>query len=249
MHKKVIFFDLYQTLINAPIGKEKEGREAGFAQVIIPYLLQRGVSETDASFAPTFYSEKHQAFYSDHDVELFHHNFAGILSGVFSTRFNLALSDSEMSDLIYEFRKVSRMGPLLIYEGVREALEALSKEHTLILASYTQGSYSDRELAELGILTYFAHRIYSSDIGFKKKSDAFYTKCIEIAGVDAGNCLMIGDNLYEDMYMANRNGLRTLWIINPNSRDRVKAEIVPDGSLPIESMRDLPLAVAKILGA
>lgn len=46
-------------------------------------------------------------------------------------------------------------------------------------------------------------------------SDSFYKKCIEISGVEADECVMIGDNKLEDMYMANKNGMKTVWIKNP----------------------------------
>ncbi len=108
-----------------------------------------------------------------------------------------------MGELLYEFRKISR-GYLMLYEGVREVLEMLSAQYILAVASHTQGIYTERELEELDILQYFRYRIYSSDIGFKKKSNNFYQKCLQVVGVDPKDCAMVGDNLYEDMYMAKK---------------------------------------------
>ncbi|MDP3955761.1 MAG: HAD family hydrolase [bacterium] len=247
MYPKAIFFDLYQTLIDVDFKNESEGRKAGFEKVIIPYLLQNGILESKASLVELYYSNELHDFYKNHDIELFQHSFPAILSEVFSRNYNLSVSEAEMSDLLYEFRKVSR-GYLRLYEGARDALEALSKHYTLVVASHTQGVYTERELGELDILRYFKYRIYSSDIGFKKKSNNFYQKCLEVVGLNPKDCAMVGDNLYEDMYMANQNGIHTLWIINPLTRDRNKAEVVPEASLPIESIRDLPSVIAKVLG-
>lgn len=172
MHKKAIFFDLYQTLINVDIKQEKKGKEAGFNQIIIPYLLQKGASESEASSVLLHYSDELTDFYRDHDIELFQHSFPAILSKVFSQYYSLIISEFEMGELLYEFRKVSR-GYLALYEGVREILETLSAQYTLAVASHTQSIYTERELKELNISRHFRHRIYSSDIGFKKSRTSF----------------------------------------------------------------------------
>lgn len=247
MRTKVIFFDLYQTLIDVDVGKENEGKKAGFEKIIIPYLLQKGISESEATLAPSYYSDELQAFYKDRDIELFQHSFPAILSKVFNKYYNLVIPEAEVGNLVYEFRKVSR-GYLMLYEGAREALEVLSKHYILAIASHTQGIYSERELEELDILRYFKYRIYSSDIGFKKKSDSFYQKCLEVVGLNPKDCVMVGDNLYEDIYMANRNGIHTVWIMNPLTKNRNGIEVESEAMLPIEFIKDLPNIIMKVLG-
>jgi putative hydrolase of the HAD superfamily len=247
MHTKAIFFDLYQTLINVDANGEKEGKEAGFEKVIVPYLLQRGASKPDASLVLSHYSDDLMTFYKGHDAELLQHSFPAILSGVFTKYYSLDVPEAEMSGLLYEFRKISR-GHLMLYEGAREALEVLSAQYTLAVASHTQSVYTERELEELNILRYFRHRIYSSDIGFKKRSDDFYRKCLEAVSLDPKDCAMVGDNLYEDVYMANRNGMHTVWVINPLTKGENVAAIEPEASLPIESLGILPGVIARILG-
>jgi HAD superfamily hydrolase (TIGR01549 family) len=245
MHSKAIFFDVYQTLLNVDAANGKAGAKTGFEKVIVPYLQQRGVTDTEAALVEARYSEAVKTFYKDYDIELYQHSFPAILSAVFGSHYGLVLSEAEMSDLLYEFRKVSR-GYLNLYEGVPEALEKLSKEYILVVASFTQGVYTERELEELGIRKYFTHCMYSSDIGFKKKSNIFWQKCLESVGLDPKNCAMVGDNLYEDMFMAHQNGLHTVWILNPLTMDKIKADIEPEARLPIESMRDLPDLINKV---
>lgn len=246
MCTKVIFFDLYQTLINIDVSKEKEGKKAGFENIIIPYLLQKGISNSEASLVLSRYSSELQIFYKDDDSELLQHSFPIILSKVFSAYYDLVISESAMSDLLYEFRKISR-GYLMLYEGVRDVLDVLSPHYVIAAASHTQGIYTERELAELNILHYFKHRFYSSDIGFKKRSDNFYQKCLEVVGLDPKNCVMVGDNLYEDMYMAHRNGIHTIWIMNPLTKDKNKVNVEPEVRLPIESFGELTGAIEKVL--
>jgi len=247
MLTKVIFFDLYQTLINVDASQEKEGKKAGFEKIIIPYLQQKSIPKPEASLVMLHYSNELQAFYKDHDIELFQHSFPAILSKVFSRHYGLVIPETEIGDLLYEFRKISR-GYLILYEGAREVLEVLSAQYILAVASHTQGIYTERELKELDILQYFKYRIYSSDIGFKKRSNDFYQKCLEAVALDPKYCAMVGDNLYEDMYMANQNGIHTVWIMNPLTNDKHKADVEPEASLPVESIRELPDVIKKVLG-
>ena len=127
-----------------------------------------------------------------------------------------------------------------MYPGIKETLEILSKEYRMFLASYTQACYSILELEELGVKGYFEGFIFSSDIGYKKISDNFYKKCIEVSGVEAGNCIMIGDNRLEDAYMANKNGMKTIWIKNPATMNNQKdIEIKYDSELDLKDFNNL----------
>ena len=60
---------------------------------------------------------------------------------------------------------------------------------------------------------------------------------------------MVGDNLYEDMYMANQNEIHTIWIINPLTKDKNERNTFePEASLLIESIKNLPNIMTQILG-
>lgn len=245
MHTKAVFFDLYQTLIDVDAVNEKDGTKTGFDRVIIPYLQQKGIPENKSSLVSSRYSDELQAFYKDHDIEQYQHSFPTILSTVFTKYYGVTISEDEMRDLLYEFRKISR-GYLKRYDGVCEVLEALSNDYTLVVASHTQGVYTERELVDMEIRKYFTHCVYSSDIGLKKKSNAFYQKCLEIVGLEPQDCVMVGDNIYEDMFMAHQNGIHTVWIINPQTDGRNTAKVEPDARLPIESIDKLPDVISKI---
>lgn len=246
MPTQAIFFDLYQTLLDVDFSQEKEGKKIGFEKIIVPFLLEKKINRTEASLMQLHYDNELKAFYADHNINLCQHNFATILSRTLSKYYGLVISEAELDDLIYEFRKISR-GHLTLYPGAQEVLETLSKQYIIVVASHTQGVYTKRELEELNILQYFEHQIYSSDIGFKKRSDNFYQECLKIAKLKPHNCVMVGDNLYEDIYMSERNGIHTIWIMNPLTKDKNEANIEPEAKLPIESILDLPKIIKKVL--
>lgn len=243
---KVIIFDMYQTLVDVDIKNNKELKKSAFEKIFVAYLLHKGVENREADRFQSLYDEGLESFYETHDKETEHHNFVTILSETLLKHYSIDVNKQELEDMVYEFRKIDR-GYAKLYPGVKEMLETLSKNYTLILASYTQGAYSERELEELGIRKYFSYCVFSSYIGFKKKSDVFYKKCLEVAKTDPSNCIMVGDSLSEDVFMANRNGMRTVWVINPLSKDKEIPDVAPDASVPIELIHTLPTIIRKMI--
>lgn len=243
---KVIFFDMYQTLVDTDIKNNKELTKNAFKKIFVAYLLHKGVENAKASRFHSFYNKELDSFYEIHDKETKHHNFETILFETFRKYYDFDVDKEELEDMAYAFRKISR-GYATLYPGVKEMLETLSKDYTLILASYTQGVYSERELEEVGMRKYFTHCVFSSYIGFKKKSDNFYKKCLEVAQTEPSNCIMVGDSLDEDIFMAKRNGMRTVWVINPLSKDSEISDVVPDASVPIELINTLPTLIRKMI--
>ena len=243
---KVIFFDMYQTLVDTDIKNNKELTKNAFEKIFVTYLLHNGIENSEARRFQSLYDQELDSFYITHDKETEHHNFVTIVSETFRKHYGLDINKQALEDMVYEFRKIGR-GYAKLYPGVKEMLEALSSDYTLILASYTQGVYSERELEELGIRKYFAHCVFSSYLGFKKKSDNFYKKCLEVAQTDPSNCIMVGDSLSEDVFMAKRNGMRAVWVINPQSKDKEILGVVPDASVPIELIYTLPTIIRKMI--
>jgi len=245
MKNKAVFFDLYQTLIDIDAANEKSNTKLGFETIIAPYLQEKGASRTEALLVLSHYSDEVKAFYEKNNIKQYQHNFRTILMAVFDNYYKVTASNEEINDLIYEFRKISR-GYLKIYNGVSNMLATMSRDYTLIVASHTQGVYSERELEDLGIRKYFKHCVYSSDIGYKKTANEFYQACLEIAGLEAKDCVMIGDNLSEDVSMAHQNGIHTIWIISPLTKDIYPATVEPDAQLPLELIKSLPDIVRKV---
>lgn len=211
---KVIFFDMYQTLVDTQIGDKKEMVENAYKAVFSDFLLKNNVEEEKANIFQVNYKKLQDDFYLIHNKETEHHDFKKLLSQTFETFYNISIEEKVLDELIWQYRILTR-GDTKLYPHVKNTLESLSKEYKIFLASYTQACYSLRELEELDIKSYFSGFVVSSDIGYKKMNDGFYKKCIEVSGEKAEDCIMIGDNLLEDMFMANKNNMKTIWIKNP----------------------------------
>lgn len=212
--KKVLFFDMYQTLVDTQIGDKKEIVENANKAVFSNFLINNSVPDVEANIFQDNYKKLQDEFYITNNKETEHHDFKKLLAITFETFYNINIEDKILNELIWQYRVLTR-GDTKLYSHVKETLEELSKKYKIFLASYTQACYSLRELGELGVKDYFSGFIFSSDIGYKKTNDNFYKKCIEVSEVEADNCIMIGDNNLEDMFMANKNKMKTIWIKNP----------------------------------
>lgn len=212
--KKVILFDVYQTLIDIDISDESKKRNQALAwENLTKSLEQYGVQISPAELREL--NEKQQeSFYVGKDKKIQHHNFCKILGKVLKDNFGVELPEEKVCSLIYEYHKIAR-GYARLYPNVAETLARLKEKYTLSIASYTQGCFTKSELTELGIEKYFSYFVYTSDIGFHKASPKFYERCLEITGEKAENCVMVGDNYDVDILIPQKLGIKTIWVKNP----------------------------------
>lgn len=212
--KKVLLFDVYQTLIDIDVNEEnkKENKAKGWDN------FAKSLGRYGIHIAPTELIEltdkKRASFYIGKDKKIYHHNFCNIMEQVLKEDLSAELSREEICFLIYEYHKIGR-GYVRLYPGVAETLARLAKRYILSVASYTQGCFTKFELKELGIDEFFSYFVYTSDVGFHKASPKFYEHCLEVVGKRAEDCVMIGDNYDVDVLIPQELGIRTIWVKNP----------------------------------
>ena len=243
--QKIIFFDCYQTLVDADIDKEdqKTNEQKGW-EVFVSLLRKNYGINISASDFISFLDQRKVNFYAGKDKTIYHHDLRAIIAEVLEKDLRHSLSGEVVSSFIYEYRKVSRGYAKLHHPKVIEVLATLSENYILSIASYTQSSFTQLELEELGIAKYFSYFVFSSDIGFRKESGEFYKKCLEVVGKGSGDCVMVGDNYREDVLIPSRLGINTIWIKNPGvDLPATEASAVVN----LEEFERLPEVVAEIL--
>jgi len=238
---KVIFFDLYQTLLDVELSVNNPNHEIegwdNFAKTLIKY----GEEISGLEFYK-LYTKRRDDFYSNKSKEIYHHNLFEITSDVLGKDLSLNLSNKEITELIYTYRKASR-GHLRLYPGVFDMLSHLSKKYTLSTASHTQSSFTKLELHELNIEQFFSFFVYSSDIGFRKESVEFYRRALEIVGKEAIDCLMVGDNYDVDVLVPKKLGINAVWLENPITSSKYTEDIKkypPQNIIKLENIQTLP---------
>ena len=212
--KKVILFDVYQTLIDIDINeKNKKENKAkawdGFAKSLERY----GIHTTPTKLIELT-DKKRANFYIGKDERLYYHNFCDIMVQVLNEDLGVDISQEETCSLLYEYHKISR-GYVRLYPGVVETLALLENKYSLSVASYTQECFTKFELKELGIDKFFSHFIYTSNVGLHKTSLKFYEYCLKVVERKAEDCIMIGDNYDVDVVIPQKLGIKAVWIKNP----------------------------------
>ncbi len=211
--KKVIFFDLYQTLIDIDIDEEKKRNQANAWKHLAKSLGEFGIKINSAELIE-LNKKQQEDFYTGKDKKIQHHSFCKILGKILKDNFGVELTEEKVCSLIYDYHKIAR-GYVRLYPDVAETLARLKEKYILSVASYTQECFTKPELIELGIDKFFSYFVYTSNIGFHKASPKFYEQCLEITREKAENCVMVGDNYDVDILIPQKLGIKTVWINNP----------------------------------
>jgi len=216
--QKIIFFDLYQTLLDVKISSVDPSIKLKEELIgWVPFteeLKKYGITVTANDFLKLYGKRRDDFYTANRDEKFHHHNMQSIIAEVLEKDFNSKRSLDELLNLVYVYRKASRSW-LRLYPDVFETLSVLSNEYTLSTASHTQGSFTQLELRELNVEKLFSYFVYSSDIGLRKESLEFYKHALEIVGREAKDCVMIGDNYDVDILVPQKLGFKTIWVKNP----------------------------------
>ncbi len=244
---KVIFFDVYQTLIDIDIDEERKKRNEAKGWEVFTKSLERYRAYISPVKFLAFNDKRRADFYAGKDKKVYHHNLCKLVMGTLQEDLGVDISEAEVSGLLYEYHKIAR-GYAQLYSGVAETLAELEKHYTLAVASYTQGCYTQPELRELGIEKFFSYFIYTSDIGFHKASPDFYKRCLEIIGKSAEDCMMIGDNYDVDVVVPQELGMKAIWVKNPITVSQYMhlCGQGPKNMIELESFEKLPEVIEEI---
>ena len=109
--------------------------------------------------------------------------------------------------------RISSMEYIRMYSGAMRALETLRKRgHRLWLLSNAQRAFTAYELRHLGLDDQFDAIYISSDYGCCKPDSRFLGALLREQGLDAENCIMIGNDRDTDIAGAKVMGLATLYM-------------------------------------
>ncbi len=136
---------------------------------------------------------------------------------------------------------------LMIYQlepkmrgGSRTVLDTLQKSETKMgLVTHANVDWTYRKMDMLGLWNYFdVTKIVHED---DRKQSVHWQEAMDGLGVDARNCLVVGDSLNSDVCAAADLGARTVWI--PTRWVVNKAGTVPQETVQIEKITDLLAAL------
>lgn len=99
-----------------------------------------------------------------------------------------------------------------LYPETEEILRYLRDKGYLIGVIANQGLGTEKRLENWGIRKYFDSVTASAEEGVAKPDLEIFRRALNKAGCSAGNSVMIGDRLDNDIAPAKSLGMRTVWI-------------------------------------
>ncbi len=110
--------------------------------------------------------------------------------------------------------------------GAQEAVERLSKQYRLFLASNGTASVQKGRMTSADLYKYFEKVFVSQEIGFNKPSKDYFDRCFaQIPDFDRERAMIVGDSLSSDIRGGINAGIKTVWV-NPNHKSA--GDVRPD---------------------
>ena len=199
--KKGIFFDLYGTLIDI------------LTDEVDPWVystLSRYLSYRDIKIAP---KELKKTYFEDIQSQLKQSNetypevdIYKIFSNMMHRYGNKKYSKSAIVDTAVLFRSLT-MRRFEVFLGVYEVLSSLLEKYKLALVSDAQWTFTEPEMAMLGLTRFFKFRILSSRFGFKKPDGRLFDMAMKKLMIKPEESVYIGDNPQKDLVGAKKAGM------------------------------------------
>ncbi|MFH1616573.1 MAG: HAD family hydrolase [Planctomycetota bacterium] len=134
-------------------------------------------------------------------------------------------------------------------EESRKVLKILSEKYNLALLTDGYLPAQRLKVAALGIEKYFKCIIFTEELGreFWKPSPVGFEKVLSCLGVQAGNCVYVGDNELKDFIAPNRLGFATICIRRDSSmHSKSPEEPFARANRRIESLSELLQILPKL---
>lgn len=121
---------------------------------------------------------------------------------------------------------------VVFFPGALEMLELLSHRYTVF--SLTNGN---ADVEQVGIANFLDGAVSSADVGASKPSREMFEAVIKKAGVNADQCIHVGDHLTDDIEGANNAGMHTIWVnmtkyTSANNDSKANIEVTSLAALP-----------------
>ncbi|MFS0838132.1 HAD family hydrolase [Paenibacillus sp. 1P03SA] len=125
----------------------------------------------------------------------------------------LGVNDPELGARLAEQFPAERRSRPIVYEETFEVLAELKKSYKLLLLTNGSPDLQREKLAGVPELApYFDHIVISGDFGDGKPAVTIFNHAMELLGLKAEECVMVGDKLTTDILGSFRCGMKNMWI-------------------------------------
>lgn len=199
--KKVIFFDLYGTLIDIKTDENELWVYETISRYISYHLVAISGDELKKAYFEGIRQHLSQSkeIYPDVDV---YRIFSDIMHKYGKKRY----SKNIVIDIAMLFRSLT-IRHFGVFAGLYDVLYLLSKSYEIAIISDAQWVFAEPEIAMLGLDQFFKLRILSSRFGFKKPDTRLFKIAMEELNVTSKESVYIGDNPFKDLVGAKKAGM------------------------------------------
>lgn len=95
-----------------------------------------------------------------------------------------------------------------------------------------------RDWERFGLAETVDHVVSSHSVGWQKPHPAIFRRALELSGVAAGDAVMVGDRMVQDVWGAKRLGLRAIWRRPLEGAPQDPVDVEPDAT--IDDLTELP---------
>ncbi len=124
------------------------------------------------------------------------------------------------------YRGISR-NRLQLYPGALDVLNDLRPRYKLAVVSDAQSAWCLPEMRAVGIDGYFDSVIVSGDFGYRKPDSRLFSAALTALDVAPEHCLFVGNDMYRDVYAANKHGIKTVFY-SSNQGSKKSKGVEPD---------------------
>lgn len=111
--------------------------------------------------------------------------------------------------------------------GALETVEALYPKYELYCASNAPSGQQEERMRSAGMLKYFKKMFVSGDIGLTKPTKEYFDYCFNnFDNLQKNEVIMVGDDIYADIFGAKQYGLITCYFNKYNKE--IPSDIKPD---------------------
>jgi putative hydrolase of the HAD superfamily len=133
--------------------------------------------------------------------------------------------DEKLLDEMADLYERGRLEGARLFPGAARALETLSKSYVTCLVTEGSGAGQRAQIEKLGISDYLNHIVISHEVGLHKPDPALHRHALAVAGLEPGECVMIGDRIDWDLLPAAKLGMGTMLFAEKNMYLDLKEEM------------------------
>lgn len=146
----------------------------------------------------------------------------------------------DFASRVYQLWKKLRLEGLYFEEDIKALLRCLRLKYKLLLLTNGDSQVQREKVAQIGAEDFFEEIVISGDYPEAKPHPSIFNTSCKLLGVEASQCIMVGDSQDTDIQGGNNAKVRaTVWI-NPHGKqpniDYVKPDYTIKSVLEIDSI-------------